>query len=257
MYLYPAAAAAAKSLQSCPTLFDPVDGSPPGSPVLGISRQEHWSGLSFPSPMHESEKWKVKVKSLSHIRPSATPRTAAFQAPPSMGFSRQEYWSEVPLPSPREFNFTLKDIWPLPLTLGDYLLWNAMPDRSIWPQQIKADVDRIERPMMRFRLGLWVLKYHLKWRLRSTRGQVEPQQWLNTEAECLGGLPWFTMPWFPETLGNCLIWIPAKQHILIAQREDYGSSAFLTSLNTALCVFFFSQLILICIHSLWWTISRL
>ena len=49
-------AAAAKSLQSCPTLCDPIDGSPPG--CLGFSRQEHWSGLPFPSPMHESEKWK-------------------------------------------------------------------------------------------------------------------------------------------------------------------------------------------------------
>ena len=48
----------AKSLQSCPTLGDPIDGSPPGSPSLGFSRQEHWSGLPFPSPMHESEKWK-------------------------------------------------------------------------------------------------------------------------------------------------------------------------------------------------------
>ena len=48
----------AKSLQSCPTLCDPIDGSPPGSAVPGISRQEHWSGLTFPSPMHESEKWK-------------------------------------------------------------------------------------------------------------------------------------------------------------------------------------------------------
>ena len=53
-----AAAAAAKSLQLCPTLCDPIDGSPPGSPSLGFSRQEHWSGLPFPSPMHESEKWK-------------------------------------------------------------------------------------------------------------------------------------------------------------------------------------------------------
>ena len=51
-----AAAAAAKSLQSCPTLCDPIDGSLPGSPSLGVSRQEHWSGLPFPSPMHESEK---------------------------------------------------------------------------------------------------------------------------------------------------------------------------------------------------------
>ena len=50
--------AAAKSLQSCPTLCDPIDGSPPGSLSLGFSRQEHWSGLPFPSPMHESEKWK-------------------------------------------------------------------------------------------------------------------------------------------------------------------------------------------------------
>ena len=53
-----AAAAAAKSLQSCPTLCDPIDGSPPGSLSLGFSKQEHWSGLPFPSPMHESEKWK-------------------------------------------------------------------------------------------------------------------------------------------------------------------------------------------------------
>ena len=47
--------AAAKSL-SCPTLCDPIDGSPPGSPSLGFSRQEHWSGLLFPSPLREGEK---------------------------------------------------------------------------------------------------------------------------------------------------------------------------------------------------------
>ena len=52
------AAAAAKSLQSCPTLCNPIDGNPPGSPSLGLSRQEYWSGLPFPSPMRESEKWK-------------------------------------------------------------------------------------------------------------------------------------------------------------------------------------------------------
>jgi len=71
------------------------------SPSMGFSRQEHWSGLPFPSPMHESGKWKVKVKSLSRVRPSMTPWTAAHQAPLSMGFSRQEYWSGLPLPSPR------------------------------------------------------------------------------------------------------------------------------------------------------------
>ena len=65
---------------------------------LGFSRQEHWSGLPFPSPMHESE--KLKVKSLSRARLLVTPWTSAYQAPPSMGFSRQEYWSGLPLPSP-------------------------------------------------------------------------------------------------------------------------------------------------------------
>ena len=66
-------------------------------PSPGFSRQEHWSGLPFPSPMHESEKWKW---SLSRVQLCATPWTAAHQAPSSMGFSRQEYWSGVPLPSP-------------------------------------------------------------------------------------------------------------------------------------------------------------
>ena len=53
-----AAAAAAKSLQSCPTLCDPTDGSHQAPPSLEFSRQEYWSGLPFPSPKHESEKWK-------------------------------------------------------------------------------------------------------------------------------------------------------------------------------------------------------
>ena len=69
-------------------------------PFLGFSRQGHWSGLPFPSPVHESEKWKVNVKSLSHVRFFATPWTAAYHSSLSMGFSRQEYWSGVPLLSP-------------------------------------------------------------------------------------------------------------------------------------------------------------
>ena len=91
------AAAAAKSLQSCPTLCDPIDGSPPGSPVPGIlqARTLEWVTISFSSAW----KWKVKVKSLSRVWLLATPWTAAHQAPPSMGFARQEYWSGVPLPS--------------------------------------------------------------------------------------------------------------------------------------------------------------
>ena len=98
-------AAAAKSLQSCPTLFDPIDGSPPGSPVPGIlqARTLQWVAISFSNAW----KWKVKGKSLGRVRLLATPWTAAFQAPPSMGFSRHRasqknfpivtelLWSEV------------------------------------------------------------------------------------------------------------------------------------------------------------------
>ena len=93
-----AAAAAAKSLQSCPTLCDPKDGSRPGSPVPGIlqARTLEWVAISFSNAW----KWKVKVKSLSRVWLVATPWTAPHQAPLSMGFSRQEYWTGVPLPSP-------------------------------------------------------------------------------------------------------------------------------------------------------------
>ena len=94
-----AAATAAKSLQSCPTLCDPIDGSLPGSPVPGIlqARTLEWVAISFSNAW----KWKVEVKSRSRVWLFVTPWTAAFQAPPSMGFSKQEYWSRVPLPSVR------------------------------------------------------------------------------------------------------------------------------------------------------------
>ena len=87
------AAAAAKSLQLCPTLCDPIDGSPPGSPVPGIlqARTLEWVAVSW--------KWKVKVKSLGRVWLLAIPWTTAHQAPVSLGFSRQEYWSGVPLAS--------------------------------------------------------------------------------------------------------------------------------------------------------------
>ena len=90
--------AAAALLQSCPTLCDPIDGSSPGSAVPGILqvRTLEWVAISFSSAW----KWKVKVKSLSCVGPSATPWTGAYQAPLSMGFSMQEYWSGMPLPSP-------------------------------------------------------------------------------------------------------------------------------------------------------------
>ena len=91
------AAAAAKSLQSCLTLCDPIDVSPPGSLVPGIlqARTLEWVATSFSNAW----RWKEKMKSLSRVWLLVTPWTAAYQAAPSMGFSRQEYWSGVPLPS--------------------------------------------------------------------------------------------------------------------------------------------------------------
>ena len=91
---------AAKSLQFCPTLCDPIDGSPPGSLVPGIlqARILEWVAISFSNAW----KWKVKVKSLNRVWLLVTPWTAAYQAPLYMGFSGQQYWSGVPLLSPLE-----------------------------------------------------------------------------------------------------------------------------------------------------------
>ena len=84
----------------------PIDGSPPGSTDPGIlqARALEWVAISFSNAW----KWKVKVKSLSHVQLFVTPWTAAYQAPPSMGFSRQEYWSGVPSPYPVEFSSKCK-----------------------------------------------------------------------------------------------------------------------------------------------------
>ena len=120
-----AAAAAAKLLQSCPTLCNPIDGSPPGSPVPGIlqARTLDWVAISFSNAW----KWKVKVKSFSRVRLFMTRWTAAYQAPPSMGFSRQEYWNGVPLPSPVIF------LWaPFFFVVGggqEY--WSGLPFSSL------------------------------------------------------------------------------------------------------------------------------
>ena len=121
IYMY-----AAKSLQSCQTLCDPTDGSPPGSPVPGIrqARTLEWVAISFSNAW----KWKVKVKSLSCVRLLVTPWTAAYQAPPSMGFSRQEYWSGLPLPSPRTA------IWPSNPTAGHTHWGNQKWKTHVYPQ---------------------------------------------------------------------------------------------------------------------------
>ena len=118
------AAAAAKLLQPCLTLCGPIDGSPPGSPVPGIlqARILEWVAISFSNTW----KQKVKVKSFSRVRPSATPWTAAFQAPPSMGFSRQEYWSGVPLPSPY-VNLILWKKWQML-----YIAWALLLCPPFW-----------------------------------------------------------------------------------------------------------------------------
>ena len=115
----------AKSLQSCPSLCDPIDGSLPGSPVPGIlqARTLEWVAISFSNAW----KWKVKVKSPSRVRLLATPWTAAHQAPPSMGFSRQEYWSVVPWPSPNSYilkvNSGMRDRYPQLILLFRNGLW--------------------------------------------------------------------------------------------------------------------------------------
>ena len=95
-------------LLSCFSRVTPEMAAHQALPSLGFSRQEQWSGLPFPSPKHESGKWKVKVKSLGRVQLLATPWTAAYQAPPAMRFSRQEYSSWVPLPSPFQLYLYLK-----------------------------------------------------------------------------------------------------------------------------------------------------
>ena len=118
---------AAKWLQSCPTLCDPTDGSPPGSPLPGIpqARTLEWVAISFSNTWN----WKVKVKSLSHVRLFATPWTAAHQAPPSMAFSRQEYWSGLPLPS---LNISTKGLQI------DGSEWDH--GKGIWPDILKVSL---------------------------------------------------------------------------------------------------------------------
>ena len=121
-FAIPFSAAAAKLLQSFLTLCDPIDGSPPGSPVPGIlqARTLEWVSISFSSVW----KWKVKVKSVSRIRLLVTPWTAAYQASPSMGFSRQEYWSGLPFPS--LVNHILSELSTMTTDKTDWLNWTEL-----------------------------------------------------------------------------------------------------------------------------------
>ena len=106
-----AAAAAAKSFQLCPTLYKPIDNSPPGSTIPGIlqGRTLEWVAISSSNAW----KWKVKVKSLSRVQLFKIPWTEAYHAPPSMGFSRQEYWSGLPYKHTKQMQTTLTVPWSL------------------------------------------------------------------------------------------------------------------------------------------------
>jgi len=129
------AAAAAKLLQLCLTLCDPIDGSPPSSPIPGLlqARTLEWVAISFSNAWN----WKVKVKLLSRVRLFMTPWTAAYQVPPPMGFSRQEYWSGVPLPSPSMLSRLV--ITFLPRSKHLLISWLQSPSAVILePPKIKS-----------------------------------------------------------------------------------------------------------------------
>ena len=114
--LFTAAAAAAKSLQSCPTPCNPIDGSPPGSLVPGILHAKHWTGLPFPSPMNEGEKWKWSRSVMSDPqRPHGLQPTRLLRP---WAFSGQEYWSGVPLPSPIPSHTESQIVKTSPQSLG-------------------------------------------------------------------------------------------------------------------------------------------
>ena len=127
--------AAAKSLQLCPTPCDPIDGSPPGSPVPGIlqARTLEWIAISFSNAW----KWKVKVKSLSCVQLFETSWTAAYQAAPSMGLSRQGYWSGLPLPSPTENSIEI----PQKIKFRT-ILWSSIPLLSIYQMKMKTQIRK-------------------------------------------------------------------------------------------------------------------
>ena len=161
---YDQPAAAAKSLQSCPTLCDPIDSSPPGSAVPGIlqARTLEWVAISFSNAW----KWKVKVKSLSRVLLLATSWTSAYQAPLSMGFSRQEYWSALPLPSlMTNLNSILKSI---DITLQtNVCLMEAMVFLVVMYGWESWTIKKAERQRIyAFELWCWIRLLRVHWTTR-------------------------------------------------------------------------------------------
>ena len=171
------ACATAKSLQSCPTLCDPIDGFLPGSSVSGIfqARKLEWVAISFSNAW----KWKVKVKSLSRVRPSATPWTAAHQAPPSMEFSRQEYWSGVPLKSYKsgsvKVNLMKGPIGLCACSVMSDSLWSPV----LWPTRLHG--------IFQARIWEWVA-------ISYSRGSSPPKD--QTHVSCIGR----------QIVYHCAIW---------------------------------------------------
>ena len=152
--------AAAKSLQSCLTLCDPIDGSLPGSPFPGIlqARTLEWVSIFFSNAW----KWKVKGKSLSRVRLLATSWTTAYQAPPSMGFSRQEYFSGVPLPSP----FMLIPYHTVFVTISFWYNWNQEP----WCLQFCPFFSRLHWVFRVFYVSIQLLEFFFCFTLKNTIG---------------------------------------------------------------------------------------
>ena len=148
-YLWNAAAAAAKSIHSCPTLCNPIDGSPPGSPVPGIlqARTLEWVAISFSNAW----KWKEKVKSLSRVR-LVTPWTAAYQAPLFLGFSRQEHWNGLPFPSPVHESEKWK--WSHSVVSDSEQPHGLQPTRLLHPRDFPGKITGVGCHCLLFRMKL-------------------------------------------------------------------------------------------------------
>ena len=154
-----------KSLQSCPTLCNPIDSSSPGSTIPGLlqARTLEWVAISF----SKAWKWKGRVKWLSRVWLFATPWTAAYQAPPSIGFSRQEYWSGVPLPSPEsKARWFLLGVMPLFLGEGMTTTYNIKTTENLIRGNLlisqipeKEEWNSIQSWRTVIRLGVWMVEW--------------------------------------------------------------------------------------------------
>ena len=164
---YEAAVAAAKSIQSCLTLCNPIDCSPRSSPVPGIlqARTLEWVAISFSNAWN----WKVKVKSLSRVRLLVNPWTTAYQAPPSMGFSRQAYWSGLPLPSPlmrRWSIYSPKEVFQSLVLISASFRSGMHYLEDLDPQEEGSWDSRTRKIKMSFSISLWGTIYSSRYAVR-------------------------------------------------------------------------------------------